>query len=141
MTRIDFHTSVADSIAYTCRLVRKANALAADSRIVILMRDRKQLTTLDQALWTFSQNDFLPHAEVGDAVAEQTPILLADGAQTELPHYDILINLSGSVPSQFAQFARMIEIVSSDSGDIAAGRERYAHYRERGYPLNHHVVS
>ena len=38
MTRIDFHTSVADSVAYTCRLVRKANALADKSRIVILLQ-------------------------------------------------------------------------------------------------------
>lgn len=141
MTRIDFHTSVADSIVYTCRLVRKANALAANSRIVILLQDRKQLSTLDQALWTFSAQDFLPHAEVGDSLAAQTPILLAEGEQAELPPYDILINLSGSVPSQFAQFERMIEIVSNDEGDIDAGRERYTHYRQRGYPLNHHVVS
>ena len=141
MTRIDFHTSVADSVAYTCRLVRKANALADKSRIVILLQDREQLATLDQALWAFSAQDFLPHAEVGDPLAAQTPILLAEGAQSELPHYDILINLSRSVPSQFAQFGRMIEIVSNGEGDIEAGRERYAHYRQRGYPLNHHVVS
>lgn len=141
MTQIDFHTSVADSIGYTCRLVRKANALAANSRIVILLQDKKQLAALDQALWTFSAQEFLPHAEMGDPVAAQSPVVLAESAHEDLPHYDILINLSGSVPAQFAQFQRMIEIISTDLNEVEAGRQRYSHYRQRGYPLNHHVVS
>ena len=141
MTQIDFHTNVADSIDYTCRLVRTARARAADSRIVILAQDRRQLSALDQALWTFSAQDFLPHAEVQDPLAAQSPVVLTDTDSAELPHHDILINLSGAMPAYFAQFGRMFEIVSTDAAEVDAGRQRYAHYRQRGYQLSHHVMS
>lgn len=141
MTRIDFHTNVADSVGYTCRLVRKARTQAADSRIVILAQDKHQLTALDQALWTFSAQDFLPHVVAHDSLAELSPIILTDSDSSELPHHDMLINLSGTTPAQFAHFARMFEIVSTDAAAIEAGRQRYVYYRQRGYRLTHNVAS
>ena len=137
MTRIDFHSNVADKIGYTCRLVRKART--ANCQIVIYADDKTQLKALDDALWTFSDRDFLPHVMANDAVAAQTPIILTSD-DTPLPHHDVLINLSAGTPAQFAQFERMLEIVSPDAGDASAGRERYRFYQQRGYPLTHHVA-
>lgn len=135
MTRIDFHSNVPDKIAYACRLVRKARA--ADCRIVMLARDKSQLAALDEALWTFSEADFLPHVMAGDALAARTPVVLTDNDNTELPHHQILINLSAATPANFARFERMFEIVSADAADKASGRERYRQYQQRGYPLSH----
>lgn len=140
MTRIDFHTQVADRILYTCRLVRKARTAASDSRIVILLKDGRELAALDRALWTFSEQDFLPHASADDPLASQSPVVLTERADN-LPHHDILINLSGDLPARFAQFDRVIEIVAQDESEMAAGRERYGYYRQRGYPLTHAVAS
>jgi DNA polymerase-3 subunit chi len=137
MTRIDFHSKVADKISYTCRLVRKARA--ADCQIVIFTDDQEQLKALDEALWTFSDRDFLPHVMAGDAFAAQTPIILTSDDRV-LPHHQVLINLSTSTPAQFAQFERMLEIVSTNADDAAAGRERYRSYQQRGYQLTHHVA-
>jgi DNA polymerase-3 subunit chi len=137
MTRIDFHSKVADKIGYTCRLVRKART--ANCQIVIYADDRAQLQALDEALWTFSDRDFLPHVMASDPLAAQTPIVLT-GDDRELPHHDVLINLSATTPTQFAQFTRMLEIVSTDADDASAGRERYRFYQQRGYPLTHHVA-
>lgn len=138
MTRIDFHSNVPDKIAYTCRLVRKARA--ANCRIVLLTRDRADLAKLDQALWTFSSLDFLPHVIADDTLAATTPIILTDSDTVDLPHYQILINLSGGTPAHFARFERMFEIISADEADKAAGRERYRFYQQRGYPLTHFVA-
>jgi DNA polymerase-3 subunit chi len=138
MTRIDFHSNVPDKIAYACRLVRKARA--ANYRIVLLTKDRADLAKLDQALWTFSSLDFLPHVTAGDALAATTPIILTDNDSVDLPHYQILINLSDGTPPHFARFERMFEIISADEGDKAAGRERYRFYQQRGYPLTHFVA-
>lgn len=137
MTRIDFHTNVPNKIHYACRLVRKARA--ADCRIVLLS-SAQELASLDQALWTFSEADFLPHVLADDALAPHTPIVLARDDQAELPHHQVLINLSGATPAHFARFERMIEIVSTDDADRAAGRERYRFYQQRGYPLTHFVA-
>lgn len=138
MTRIDFHSHIPDKTQYACRLARKARA--NDFRIVLLAADRRQLAALDEALWTFSEQDFLPHVAAGDPLAAQTPILLTDDERIELPHHQILINLSGSTPQHFARFERMFEIVSIDETDIAASRERYRFYKARGYPLTHFVA-
>jgi DNA polymerase-3 subunit chi len=138
MTRIDFHSNVPDKIAYSCRLVRKARA--ANCNVVLLASNRSDLLALDEALWTFSPLDFLPHVAAGDELAASTPIILADSDTLDLPHHQILINLSPGTPRHFARFERMFEIISADEADKAAGRERYRFYQQRGYPLTHFVA-
>jgi len=139
MTRIDFHSNVPQKIAYVCRLVRKARG--AGSRIVLRVADRRELQQLDQALWTFSEQDFLPHVAASDPLAAQTPVVLTDSDDIELPLHEVLINLSGQTPRHFARFERMLEIISGDDADRAAGRDRYRFYKERGYPLNHFTAT
>ncbi|MEM4989853.1 DNA polymerase III subunit chi [Collimonas sp. H4R21] len=138
MTQIDFHTNISDKFLYTCRLVRKARA--AQRQIVILGSNAEDLATLDRALWTFSEHDFLPHVRAGDPLAAQTPVILAADEEIEWPHHQILINLSGSTPQHFARFERMFEIISLADDDKAGGRERYRFYQQRGYPLTHFVA-
>lgn len=138
MTRVDFHSKVPDKLLYACRLVRKA--CAADMRVVVFAQDRTQLEALDEALWTFSEQDFLPHVMAGDELAAQTPVILTDDAEAALPHHQILINLSGATPAHFARFERLFEVISTDEDDLAAGRERYRQYQQRGYPLTHFVA-
>jgi DNA polymerase-3 subunit chi len=138
MTRIDFHSNVPNKIAYACRLVRKARA--ANCQIVMFNNDRSQLAALDEALWTFSDLDFLPHVMAGDPLAGQTPIILTDNDTADLPHHQILVNLSTDSPGHFARFERMFEIVSADEADKLAGRERYRFYQQRGYPLTHFIA-
>lgn len=140
MTRIEFRTDIADKISYTCRWVRKALSLSSPPKIVLFSSDRTQLVKLDEALWTFSDQDFLPHAMANDPKAARAPVILTDNDIIELPHHQILVNLSDVIPSCFAQFERLIELVSTDQADAAAGRERYAHYRQRGYTLHHEAA-
>jgi len=59
MTRIDFHTQVQDRLNYTCRLIRKAHA--ANCQIIVFNDNSEELAALDEALWSFSESDFLPH--------------------------------------------------------------------------------
>jgi DNA polymerase-3 subunit chi len=140
MTRIDFHTNVPDKVAYACRLARKA--WAANHRVVLMAEDEAQLAELNAAMWTFSTTDFLPHVVAGDALAAQTPIILTDNDEAELPHThkELLVNLSRRAPGHVAQFERMIEVISSDEDDAAAGRKRYVAYKQQEYPLTHFVT-
>lgn len=138
MTRIDFYSEIGDKVAYACRLARKA--YAARCRVVLFSADAGQSAALDEALWTFSELDFLPHVRADDPLAGQTPILLVDRDDQELPHHQVLVNLSGVLPKNFARFERMCELVSADDADRAAGRDRYRYYQQRGYPLSHFVA-
>ena len=140
MTNIEFRTHIADKIHYTCRWVRKALANSSDCRVVIYATDRKLLNRLDDTLWTFSDSDFLPHAVLGDRHAARCPVILTSSDTDELPHSQILLNLSPDIPAFYAQFERLLELVSTDPADTEAGRQRYVHYRERGYTLHHETA-
>jgi len=149
-TRIDFHSNVGNQLDYTCRLIRKA--LAAQCKLIVCHQDQTQLAQLDQLLWAFSATDFLPHVALNGhgenaaqrrhhPLAHHTPVLLTLAANnevaTELPHNEILINLSATVPTDFSQFERLIEIVPQQEKSTHAGRERYRFYQQQGYRPNH----
>jgi DNA polymerase-3 subunit chi len=45
------------------------------------------------------------------------------------------------VPAAFAQFARCIEIIARDDADRQAGRQRWKHYADQGYPAQRYDVA
>ena len=59
MTRIDFHSNVGDSIAYACRLVRKAYL---SGQPLIVLAEPERLKRFDEQLWTFKPLEFVPIA-------------------------------------------------------------------------------
>jgi DNA polymerase-3 subunit chi len=138
MTRIDFHTNIADKLGYACRLARKA--YAAQGKVVLLAEDAEQAAQLEEALWTIGETDFIPHVMAGDPLAVETPVIVADSDEVELPHHDMLVNLTRRTPAHFARFARVFEIISTDEQDAAAGRKRYVAYKQQAYPLTHFVA-
>jgi DNA polymerase-3 subunit chi len=138
MTRIDFHTNIPDKLAYACRLARKA--YSAKAKIVLLAEDAAQAAALNEALWTLSNIDFLPHVMADDPLAPETPIIITDSEVAALPHHDMLVNLTRRTPANFAEFARLFEIISIDESDAAAGRQRYVAYKKQSYPLTHFVA-
>jgi DNA polymerase-3 subunit chi len=138
MTRIDFHTNIPDKLSYACRLARKAYASRA--RLVLLAEDAAQAAALNEALWTLSETDFIPHVMAGDPLAVETPVIVTDSEEAELPHYEMLVNLTRRTPSTFARFQRVFEIISTDEADAAAGRKRYVAYKQQSYPLTHFVA-
>lgn len=138
MTRIDFHTNIPDKLAYACRLARKA--YGARAKIVVLADSPEQADALNAAMWTVSDTDFIPHVMAGDSLAPQTPIVITDNEDSELPHHDMLVNLTRRRPRNFTQFARVFEIISIDEADAAEGRKRYMAYKKESYPLTHFVA-
>ncbi|MDR0479141.1 MAG: DNA polymerase III subunit chi, partial [Burkholderiaceae bacterium] len=81
MTEIAFHFNVPGKLPYACRLLRKIYQSGSRVRVV---GEQDLLGQLDQALWTFSAQDFIPHCSVGaaPAVLAHTPIVLAASAGT-----------------------------------------------------------
>jgi len=139
MTRVDFHTNIADKVSYACRLARKA--YGARGKLVLLAQDAAQAAALNEGLWTVGDTDFLPHAMAGDALAAQSPIIVTDSLDGEFPHYDMLVNLTRTTPQGVDRFQRVFEIVSTDEEDAAAGRKRYSAYKQQSVPLTHFVAS
>jgi DNA polymerase-3 subunit chi len=134
MTRIDFYQLNPAQHRYdqvVCQLCQKAY----DSKqlTLLLTQNQQQSQHLDHKLWTYSDDSFLPH-DSEESVDLVTPILIHDNPDPK-GNRQLLINLSASVPKYFAQFERVIELVTEDNKVQA--REHYSYYKERGYPLKH----
>lgn len=136
MTRIDFYHNVDDRLLFACRLVRKA--YKAGQSMVVWCADRSRLHQFDHRLWTFNQQEFIPHVRADDADAPHTPVLLADNPALELPHHALLLNLDDQCPPIFSRFERLFEVVSTEAQDRLAARHRWQFYRDRGYALTGH---
>ena len=137
MTEIAFHFNAPDKLAYVCRFARKA--LRHGAKLVIL-GEASQLARLSAQLWGVSSVDFLAHASQADGAQmfAASPIVLAQHLQ-DLPHHDVLVNLTPQVPADFEHFARVVEIVSSsDEMDRHEARARWRDYAARGLSIVRH---
>ncbi|KAF1022169.1 MAG: hypothetical protein GAK30_01314 [Paracidovorax wautersii] len=144
MTRIDFHSNVTDPCQYACRLLRKASSQGA--RVLVTV-DAPLLAPLDQALWALGDTEFVPHCRSSDDpdMLAASPIVLHDAAGGALPAIEVavLVNLSRQLPQGFERFERLIEILPTpehDAEGVALARQRWKHYKDRGYALKNHVA-
>jgi DNA polymerase-3 subunit chi len=74
------------------------------------------------------------------AVAAETPIWIDDALEHSGPAA-VLVNLSAEPAPFFSRFERLAEIVGVGEAEVAAGRERFRFYRERGYELRAHNLA
>lgn len=141
MTAVAFHFNVADRRDYVCRLLRKA--WRAGARVVVA-GDEHTLDDLNRQLWVFEPLEFLPHWRGIDlaglpARLADTPLLLLDRPSAERGH-GVLVNLLQDVPPRYADFVRLIEVVSLAESDRAAARQRWRHYAGAGLGIERHEV-
>lgn len=137
MTEVEFHTGVADGIAFACRLLRKAYRQGVR---VLVTAPAPTLAALDRALWTAEEREFLPHVRMpgaAPAVAARTPIWLTSECDlADAP--PVLVNLGADAPATRPGLVRLIEIVTAEPQDAARGRERWRAYKAAGLAIRHH---
>lgn len=137
MTRVDFYLlPQSDDDArwhFACRLVEKAWRLG--NRLLIHTANSDVGQTIDTLLWTYRADSFLPHAIL--PASQHSPVHIGWDNNSG-NHHDLLINLGDNIPGFFSRFERVAEIVCQQPQQLAASRERYRFYRERGYALQLH---
>lgn len=140
--KVEFHHGVGDKLAYACRLLRKA--YRAGARVVVT-GDEASLRTLDRQLWTFDEQEFLPHvlaAAAGDLPACQhdTAIWLTPDPATAPGERSVLVNVGQRLPAGMDRCARLFDIVSSEPEDRQLGRQRWKQYAAMGWQVQPHEV-
>ena len=115
-----------------CELARKA--YASDQPTLILARDMAQAETLDDLLWAFDPDDYLPHQIAGlDEDDDAAPVLIAP-PELDVPLRPLLINLRDAAPQ--GAFERVLEVVPADPAARGPLRARWKHYQALGFALN-----
>jgi DNA polymerase III subunit chi len=142
MTAVTFHFNVPEPMVYACRLLRKAVRQQAQ---VVVSAPSAVLALFDRQLWTFEALEFVPHVylQAGTTLEphmQATPVWLADQA-LDAPHRAVLLNLGAQIPSGFAQFTRLIEIVPTDAASREQARVRWKHYAQDAHPITRHDVA
>ena len=139
MTSVDFYFNAADPLQVACRLAGKA--AAQGKHMLIYAPEADTASRIDRMLWTWPATGFVPHCALHDALAADTPVLIAPGGDDTPPRCDLLLNLSRACPPHFERFERLLEVVGGEDEERNAGRERYRFYRERGYPIANHDLA
>ena len=107
--------------------------------VFIQTEDRETAELLDNLLWTYNDISFLPHGLYEEDNQENNPVLI--GWNEQIPdNCQVMINLAEHIPKTADHFARIIEIVTSDSKDRQSARNRYRNYRDRDYELHDHKM-
>jgi DNA polymerase-3 subunit chi len=137
MTRVDFYQITESPLQeddLVCKLCHKA--YEAGKKTLLLTSDAQHSERLDRLLWTNQDESFLPH-DRQEQEGLISPILVTHQADPR-GERELLINLSREIPLYFAQFERVIELVTHDNTENA--RNHYSFYKDRGYELHHHSL-
>lgn len=139
MPRVDFYVVASPEretlSRVACRLIEKA--WLAGNSVFVHTGSEQQAAQLDEALWTFKQDSFVPHTLYPPPGDEWTDVLLGYGAEPSRA-LDVLVNLSSEVPAFYQRFGRIAELIGADAQARESGRERYRYYREQGCMLHSH---
>ena len=120
-----------------CRLIEKA--YYKGHRIFVWCNDQHEAELLDELLWTFRDDSFIPHNLQGEGPEPAPPVHI--GYDKEPRGFnDILINFASEIPSFYPKFKRIIEVVSGVDADKEQSRTHYKEYRAKGCELYTHNI-
>lgn len=123
-----------EPLRLVCELARRAHDSGQPA--LILARDAAQAEELDELLWAFDEDAYLPHQIAGqDEDDDITPILIVSpGSAT--PDRPLVINLRDAVAP--GRFERVLEVVPADADARGPLRQRWTQYKAMGFTLAKH---
>jgi DNA polymerase-3 subunit chi len=138
MPRADFYLIAkprfrAEPLRLVCELAKRA--FAAEQPTLILTRSQDQAEALDELLWAFDEDAFIPHQLAGDDDDAITAVLIAPPgvATADRP---LVINLRDECAPGL--FERVLEVVPADEAERAGSRERWKTYKAAGFEVAKH---
>ena len=123
-----------EPLKLVCELARKA--YDSNQWTLVLARDAAQAEELDELLWEFDPDAYIPHQIAGsDEDDDITPVLIV-APGTEAASRPLAINLRDEAWT--APCERVLEVVPADPAARGPLRERWKQYQALGYALNKH---
>jgi len=114
-----------------CELAKRA--FATQQSTLILARDHAQAEALDELLWAFDEDAFIPHQLAGDDDDADTAVLIVPPG-VDTPERPLVINLRENCPD--GRCERVLEVVAADPAERDGSRLRWREYQRRGFELH-----
>jgi len=142
MSRVDFYfipqAGPQARLLFACRLLEKA--YLQQHQIYVHLENAEKARFLDQLLWTFRDDSFIPHQLHEQKAGLTAPIQLGYTATPDT-QAEILLNLHSEIPAFHDRFKRILEITPKESVTLALAQEHRAFYEEKGYTINAHHLT
>lgn len=139
--RVDFYLLSSSEqqakLLLACRLLEKA--YVRNHRVFVFCANQQEAQMLDELLWTFKEDSFIPHNLQGEG-PEPPPAVQIGFGQEPRVFNDILLNLSHEIPSFHHRFKRIMEIVEANDTAREISREHYREYRKQGFLIHTHAM-
>jgi DNA polymerase-3 subunit chi len=111
--------------------------LARKWRALVRCRSPEQAEALDQALWTYRPESFLPHGLDGEPEAARQPVLLT-AAEGNPNGAQALFLVDDAEPGPLDAFARAVVFIDGrDEAAVQAGRRRWTALKAAGAALSY----
>lgn len=139
--RVDFYLLASDQPEarwlVACRLIEKA--YSRGHRIYVLCQNQNEAEHIDELLWTFRDDSFIPHNLQGEGPEPPPPVQIGYDKDPR-GFNDILLNLSDTIPPFYGKFKRVMELVVNVESEKEQSRTHYKEYRARGCELHTHNI-
>lgn len=120
-----------------CRLLEKA--YQRGHRVFVYCETQQNAEHLDELLWTYKDNAFIPHNLQGEGPEPPPPVQIGCGTEPR-GFNDILLNMATTIPTYFTRFRRIMEIVAVNDAAKETSRNHYREYRARQCELHTHHI-
>lgn len=139
--RVDFYLMASDAMKarwlLICRLLEKA--YAKQHQVFVYCNNQQDAEYLDELLWTFKDESFIPHHLQGEGLKPPPPIQIGFNEEPK-GFQDILLNLADEVPAFHLRFSRIMEVVLNTEQAKDLSRVHYRLYRSKQYNLHTHQI-
>ena len=140
--QIDFYVlqeqSPGGRFKLACRIVEKAYRLG--HRVYVRTDNEDDTNVLDDLLWTFSQNSFVPHQLSTESDSRESPVVIGEHPPAA-EGTDVVISVADDPVSDFTAYPRIVEFVGCEDNEKTSGRNRFRYYREHGVEPNTHRIA
>lgn len=110
-----------------CKLI--CEYYRANTNVHVLTANESELTFLDETLWSYPRNSFVPHMRA--SAAQENCRVTLDCTPTFEGSGSVLINHTNDIPSYVEQFETVCEFVLQQQEWKRQARSKFASYREK----------
>ncbi|WP_448211877.1 DNA polymerase III subunit chi [Colwellia sp. MEBiC06753] len=125
------------NVQYACALA--ANYYRQQQKVYILTNDQAQAHQVDELLWSFEPDSFVPHNLVGEGPRQGAAVEI--GWQPPKGRRPVLINLSQTMPTFAGQFSHIVDFVPNAENEKQLARERFKACRQMGFNVDTHTIN
>lgn len=105
-------------------------------RVVVQAASDERVEALDAHLWTYREDNFLPHGTDREAEPGLHPILLTTGEHNPNGATVRFLIDGAPIPADAADYDRIVLLFDGDDEDaVAAAREKWTEAKSRGFEV------